>query len=373
LFLLKEMIMGQGRIENSIEYVDCDDEYNTHHRGDRAKGDDGDAGDGEPGGSAAPSSDSSAPAPIAAPTIRHDGWLPSRQRAFLESLAETGVVQRACEDCGMSARAAYSLRRRSEGVGFNLGWEAAILIARGRLVDTLMERALIGWDEIVTRFGEGSDERVRHRIDNRLAMSLLGRLDKRAEVPLTEGTQAVLARIVADNFDAFLDMIESGATGAAISLFLALRTPQETAEKDAFGRCELCGGDDPATALQTPQSAEDTKLSPAEKAEKEAAELSVWCLRDHDPNEIESWRCEFPPPPGFDGEESGPWDEYDETSVDCYTRDLTFEEFDAIIAKRKARQIPFLNAAIAARDAYFGFVPEAETGPRVEPDWALIE
>ena len=95
-----------------------------------------------------------------------------------------------------SPRAAYTLRLRDEGIGFWLGWEAAILIARGRLVDTLMTRAINGWDEVITCFADDSDERIRHRIDNRLAMSLLGRLDRRAEVPLTEGTDAVLARIV---------------------------------------------------------------------------------------------------------------------------------------------------------------------------------
>ena len=106
-----------------------------------------------------------------------------------------------------SPRAAYTLRLRDEGIGFWLGWEAAILIARGRL-------------------------------------------DRRAEVPLTEGTDAVLARIVAQDFEAFLDLIESGAGGAAISLFLALRTPNTVEanlhQNDAIGRCELCAAAPPA-------------------------------------------------------------------------------------------------------------------------------
>ena len=164
--------------------------------------------------------------PTPPPSIRVDGWLPIRQRVFLESLAQTGIVTQACDDCQMSPRAAYTLRLRDEGVGFRLGWEAAILIARGRLVDTLMARAINGWDEVVTRSRDYEETSTsRHRIDNRLAMSLLGRLDKRAEVPLTEGTDAALARIVSQDFEAFLDLIASGAGGAAISLFLALRTP----------------------------------------------------------------------------------------------------------------------------------------------------
>jgi hypothetical protein len=276
---------------------------------------------------------------------------------FLESLARSGIVTQACDECGMSPRAAYTLRLRADGIGFHLGWNAAILIARDRLVDTLMARAINGWEEIITRFAEGSDERSAHRIDNRLAMSLLGRLDKRADVPLTEGTDAVLARIIAQDFEAYLDLIESGATGAAIGLFLALRTPRSEAtsapRNGGIGHSELCSSDQTAPAADTPpQSPEEARQS---AAEKQAAQLSVWCLKDHDPNDIESWRCEFPPPSDFYGDESAAWDEYDEDSIDYYTRDLTEAEFNVVIAQRKARRAPFLNAAIAARDAYFGF------------------
>jgi hypothetical protein len=127
------------------------------------------------------------------PTVRSVGWLPIRKRVFLESLAETGIIVQASDDCQISPRAAYTLRLRDEGIGFRLGWEAAMLIARGRLVDTLMERAIKGWDEVITRFADDSDERIRHRIDNRLAMSLLGRLDRRAE-PVAHASPGSLAR-----------------------------------------------------------------------------------------------------------------------------------------------------------------------------------
>ena len=56
-----------------------------------------------------------------------------------------------------------------------------------------MERAINGWDEAITRFADDSDERIRHRIDDRLVMSLLGRLDRRAE-PVGHASPGSLAR-----------------------------------------------------------------------------------------------------------------------------------------------------------------------------------
>jgi hypothetical protein len=283
--------------------------------------------------------------------MRADGWFPARQRVFLESIARSGIVTQACDECGMSPRAAYTLRLRADGIGFRLGWEAAILIARARLVDTLMDRAINGWEEVVTRFADDSDERIRHRIDNRLAMSLLGRLDKRAEVPLTEGTDAALARIIAQDFEAFLDLIESGAGGAAISLFLALRTPRSEEanphQNDAIGRCELCGADHGDGAP------EDAHEDPYHEA---IAGMGVWCEDPTDPEDPYSWRTEYPAPPNFDGEEWGTW------NSDWYERTLTDQELEAHIARKntpgtaQADELDFLRAAEQARDAYFGFV-----------------
>jgi hypothetical protein len=304
------------------------------------------------------------------PTIRADGWIPIRQRVFLESLAETGVVTQACDDCGMSPRAAYTLRLRSEGIGFRLGWEAAILIARGRLVDELMARAIKGWDEVSTRSRNENEEdtRIRHRFDNRLAMSLLGRLDKRAEVPLTEGTEAALARIVAQDFEAYLDLIGSGAGGAAVSLFLALRTPQTEAQNPAhendIGQCELCGIAAPGAAHEmTAEEALDARLNGF--IESEAASFRAYCEPGEDPEDIASWRCEFPPPPGFDGEEWGSW-EGDDESIERYTRELTEQEHQTVLIQRKPENNPLYIAAKIARDLYFGFVPAGE-GEEVLP------
>ncbi|BBD98140.1 hypothetical protein SAMIE_1016410 [Sphingobium amiense] len=143
--------------------------------------------------------------PSPAPQVRVDGWSPARQRLFVETLAATGIVRTACEAAQISERAAYALRIRADGAAFRIGWDAAILIARARLADTLLARALLGQEEVVTRDEDGTEIR-RHRHDNRLAMSMLARLDRMADAP-AEGTDAALARIVAQDFAAFCDLL----------------------------------------------------------------------------------------------------------------------------------------------------------------------
>ena len=69
--------------------------------------------------------------PTPADATRADGWTPARQRRFLETLAATGVIMLACESVRITARSAYNLRIRHDGAAFRLGWDAAILIARG--------------------------------------------------------------------------------------------------------------------------------------------------------------------------------------------------------------------------------------------------
>jgi hypothetical protein len=126
-----------------------------------------------------------------------------RQRHFLETLAATGVITTACEAVHISPRSAYALRIRRDGAAFRLGWDAAILIARARLADELLARALTGHEEVIHR---QEDTITRRRHDNRLAMSMLSRLDRMADNP-PEGSDAALARVVAQDFAAYLDLI----------------------------------------------------------------------------------------------------------------------------------------------------------------------
>ncbi|HKY81759.1 MAG TPA: hypothetical protein VJM09_09850 [Sphingobium sp.] len=317
------------------------------------------------------------PLPTPAQQIRVDGWSPARQRLFLETLAATGVIRTACEAASITPRSAYALRIRRDGAAFRLGWDAAILIARARLADDLLARALTGHEEVI-RKDEDNRQITRHRHDNRLAMSMLSRLDRMADNP-PEGSDAALARVAAQDFAAYLDLIcpqaqaqadhpsrataqpfapatddadpldpaaqdlspaiEEGATalspGASAALFIAARMALDDRDKarphPLDERCELRL---PPVDL--------TRFPPDEAA---ARLRGIWW-----DDEREAWRTDYPAPPGFDGDES---DEIYE--IDDYERDLTPEEEDALAQLEAARRRPFEDAAARARDAFFGF------------------
>lgn len=246
--------------------------------------------------------------PAATPTTRHDGFTPERQRIFLESLAINGLVRLACTAADMSHEAAYRLRQRHEGTAFRLGWEAALVLARARLADTLMERAINGQEDVVT-YDPDSHTRTRHRHDTRLALSLLARLDRFADE--TTPAQAD-TRLIAADWDAFLDLVASDHDGIGTTLFLAARRPQTGVAADCNGPCQLCG-------LEADDDDEDDRLDSFEVWEEDDGAL----------------RTNFPPPPGFTGHEGPRFGTYD------YVRALSPEE-DAI--ERAAR--------IASREAY---------------------
>jgi hypothetical protein len=69
--------------------------------------------------------DDAAPAPFTSVPLRarHDGWTPERQVGFIEALAETACVVQAAAAVGLSATAAYNLRRRPKAQAFRLAWE----------------------------------------------------------------------------------------------------------------------------------------------------------------------------------------------------------------------------------------------------------
>lgn len=300
-------------------------------------------------------------------TPRRDGWSPALQRNFLELLAEGGVVRAAAAACGMSARAAYALRLSPRGAAFRIGWDAALLVARARLADALMERAIEGQADIITREG---DVATRHRHDNRLGLAMLARLDRLAECDQPAGSDAALARIVAQDFAAFLDLVDpapalpaplpadpalsapapadaidrdapamlpavdAGPGAAALALFLAVRQP--------LIPCELR----PETGLD---EADDEDLPHADPPPPSADEAlgrlqGVW-------REDGIWRTDFPPPPGYDGDEEGAYGD------PGYSRDLTVREAAAQDALHAAALAPAIAATAAARDAHFGFRP----------------
>jgi hypothetical protein len=102
---------------------------------------------------------------------RCDGWTVEKQYAFIEALAETGIVEEACRRVGMSRTSADNLRRRPEGVHFRRAWEAAIDYSLYRIEEDAFTRSRRGVARPIFHKGEQVGE-WRH-YDERLTMFLL--------------------------------------------------------------------------------------------------------------------------------------------------------------------------------------------------------
>ena len=332
------------------------------------------------------------PALPAPESRRADGWTAERQRLFLESLAEGHSVEAACRIVGLTHQSAYAFRRRAAGAAFALGWNAALLLARQKLADTLLVRAIEGQTETVTR--PNGDVIERHRYDNRLASTMLARLDRYADAAANESTHHA-ARIVAQEFDAFLDTLEGPARAA---LFLHARADPVTdaAAADA-GRAlptapvaalvradryvrtgaglaaEIDTSDlDPArradwTAEQWRRAEEAGLLAlasvPGAAHAPDAADRDAEPARDpqlpqHSPLDADDapvwysdyrrqWRTWFPPPEGFLGDEDGDYGDPD------YERELTEEEAHIVIEQRRADLAIGWIVEAKERDAWF--------------------
>ena len=75
---------------------------------------------------------------------RLDGWTEEKQRRFIETLADTGLVGVAAKAVGMSRESAYRLRRSAHGAAFARAWDAARHHAGGLIEDVAFERAIEG-------------------------------------------------------------------------------------------------------------------------------------------------------------------------------------------------------------------------------------
>ncbi|MEG8039455.1 hypothetical protein QP166_08895 [Sphingomonas sp. LR60] len=267
---------------------------------------------------------------------RHDGWSATNQRAFLEAIAEGHGVDAACAHVGLSATSAYAFRRTAKGAAFALGWRAASLVAREVVAETLMVRALDGHTDTYTR-ADGSVV-TRHRHDNRLAMSLLARLDRQVEA--APDTDVKAARLVAQDFDAYLDLVPQDGGAARAGLFLAQRSGALDADgasatdlaplyalaaADRFARTgHASAADVPVDDLDPTQRARWTaeQWTRAEAAglvafaapsalasPPPASQHSQHSAPPADPvwwdDQAQDWRTFFPPPPDFLGIEEG--------------------------------------------------------------------
>lgn len=128
---------------------------------------------------------------------RRNGWTAGRQAAFLAHLADHGVVAEAARCVGMSLASGYALRRKAAGYAFNLGWEAALLIARRIVADQLMTAAIRGEEARWVR-EDGVTTYTRH--NPKLALTLLDRV---TPISSLGEVLAVVAR-----FDWFVQLID---------------------------------------------------------------------------------------------------------------------------------------------------------------------
>jgi hypothetical protein len=276
-------------------------------------------------------------------------WTPACQRAFLEELACSGSVTQACGHVAKSPRSAYDLRFRRDGAALALGWDAAILVARIVVADLLMDRALNGYEEVSVKHDDGS--RVRRKQDNRLGQNLLARLDKMAQEQALAGSRAAHAQMVTGDFEAYLDLIEHGGTGAAAAMFIATRMGNsahiDADEKQAIG-CELAriSAAEAMAAERARVLAERIPDMLDEEPELAAQRLSIWY------DDMEScWKTNFPV---HEGENNYYAHETAFFGDEDYERPLTAEEEVAHFASLTAQRQPWIDAAIAARDAWFG-------------------
>ena len=103
---------------------------------------------------------------------RRDGFTPQRQLDFIRALADTGCVEMAAHEVGMSPKSCYRLRNSPEGAQFAAAWDAALPYAARRLVDIAFDRAIHGSDEpVFDKAGNRVGRRMRQ--NDRLLMFLL--------------------------------------------------------------------------------------------------------------------------------------------------------------------------------------------------------
>ena len=103
---------------------------------------------------------------------RVDGWTHTRQRKFIEVLADTGSVKRAAREADMSEQSCYRLRRAPGAENFARAWDAAIDEASHRLIDIAFDRAVNGVTEKILD-KNGDCIATKSRYNDRLLMFLL--------------------------------------------------------------------------------------------------------------------------------------------------------------------------------------------------------
>ena len=334
---------------------------------------------------------------VICPSTKIDGWSGAHQKRFLEAIADGGTVRDACKLVRLSPQSAYAFRRKPKGRAFDLGWKAADLLAREKVAADILVRALDGQEHTTTR--EDGSTVTRHSYDNRLALTMLARLDRYADA--SENTApGHAARMVAGDFDAYLDLVGAEGGPARAGLFMLARNADgeapaaelepivALARADRQIRCGTLATDidvadlDPARRAEwtgeqwaraeaaglialspppapDPQPQSQSRSQPLPQPSTPADEQAFDCQPVstsapgpdwNDPvwfdEERDQWRTHFPPPAGFDGDQDGAWSDLD------YERDLSAEEM-TMLGYTGRDSDEELAARTAERDAWF--------------------
>lgn len=268
------------------------------------------------------------------PDGRSDGWTPAARKGFLRLVAEHGRVSDACLCVGLSRQSAYSLRARDPL--FALGWDAACQMARMPLADRLYEQAVDGITDTITR-DDGSIV-TRHRLDSRLSIAVLGRLDRRCDKAVEAGSRHLGAIA---HWDEFIAAIGDDDPAAALAI---IDTHHATLEQ---------------ARAKTVQHRQPCQLRPDDEQPEEEQDLPdprIWWDTAH-----KAYRTNFPPPEGADVFEQERFGHRD------YQRDLTEEEAALLAARDNAAAAKRRAADEAERAAFFASMGEDLVTPCSSP------
>jgi hypothetical protein len=194
-------------------------------------------------------------------------FTPARRAAFLHHLAEEGNVHAACARVRVSKQAAYLARRRD--LTFRAGWDAALVHARAYSEEVLANVALHGVREAVFYRGDKVGEKV--KIDARLLLAHLARLDARAEDPV--------ACRHAERFDEILALVAGGEPpeGAVEAAEPPrYRTPDPVLPMDREAYVGKAASDAASAARWQALEAMMTAKDPVPKGWEDAMEPETW-------------------------------------------------------------------------------------------------
>ena len=102
--------------------------------------------------------------PVEQRTKRWTGITAQKQRLFIAHLAATGAVSMAAKVAGHSTSAFYQLRKRDDAGSFAAAWDKAVEAGARRVADLLMEYAIYGVPETLSKEGRVILERRRPNI-----------------------------------------------------------------------------------------------------------------------------------------------------------------------------------------------------------------